>query len=189
VFCLYFGLRVEGRVPVRGPLVLIANHASFLDSLLVGVVARRPVRFLMTDLYANVRGMRWFLRWRGVIFVREDGKHRKSMLQQAIRALRDGEVIGIFPEGEISSDGQLLELQPGAVALALRAGVDVVPIGISGAYAALPRHRWFPRPAKIRVRIGRPIPAEDLQPRAMSRPKRLEFGRARLRRALASLVG
>jgi 1-acyl-sn-glycerol-3-phosphate acyltransferase len=185
---LYFGYRVEGRVPANGPCIVIANHTSFLDALLLGGVTQRRIRFVMTDMFANIRGLRWFLRWNQVLLVKENARSSRQLFQEVEDTLAEGRPIGIFPEGGISHDGQLQELQAGALWIALRAGVPIVPVGISGAFAALPRHRRLPRPATIVCRVGEPIEVSALlDPKLPPREAR-QLAAERLRAALAELI-
>ncbi|MCA8972227.1 MAG: 1-acyl-sn-glycerol-3-phosphate acyltransferase, partial [Planctomycetes bacterium] len=173
---LYFRMSVRGdRTLHHGPAIVVANHQSFLDSLLVGVAVRPRVRFVMTELFANVRGLRWFFRWNRVIIMREESSNRE-MFKQSLAALQNGEVLGIFPEGTISLDGSLSEFQPGALSMALRERVPIVPVALVGAHRALHRSMRFPRPRKIRVEVGAPIPPDELFPRSASRTEALEIG-------------
>jgi 1-acyl-sn-glycerol-3-phosphate acyltransferase len=176
---LLFGFRAEGRVPSRGALILAANHTSLLDAFLVGLAARRRVRFLMTENFAGLRGARWFFRWQGVIFVRES-RSNLSMLRAALGALAGGDAVGIFPEGGISRDGRMLPMQPGVVALAERSGAPIVPVVIDGSFRALPRWARWPRPSTILVRIGEPIVASDLLPADLARGAGLDVAAERL---------
>jgi 1-acyl-sn-glycerol-3-phosphate acyltransferase len=75
---------------------------------------------------------------------------------------RDGGVIIMFPEGTRSPDGAMLPFKKGAFVLALKLGVPVIPVGLSGSRAVLPKGRWRVRPGTIRVRIGEPIPVDGL---------------------------
>ena len=116
----------------------------------------------------------------------EDGGNR-SMFRSALQALRDGRPIGIFPEGGISRDGELKEIRPGAIALARQTGVPIVPVRIKGAFHALPRDAWFPRPATISVRIGAAIPVSELAPGDLPRGEALAVGAQRLYAAMNAL--
>jgi 1-acyl-sn-glycerol-3-phosphate acyltransferase len=109
-------------------------------------------------------------------------------LRRSLSVLKHGGVLGIFPEGGRSPDGTLQPFKQGVALLAQRTGVPVVPAGIVGAEAAMPRGRAVPRRAPVTVRFGRPIgfPA----PAAAERGKdRLEEGTARIREAIAGLLG
>ncbi len=188
LFRLLFGYRVRGLVPRTGPCVVVANHTSFLDALLLGGVTARRMRFVMTDEYANVRGLRWFLRWNRVLLVREHARSSRKVFADVQAVLEAGGVVAIFPEGGISQDGRLQPLQPGVLLMAERAGVPLVPVGISGAFRALPRHRSWPRPATITCRVGEAIRVEELLPPERKRKEALLCGAERLRLSLAELV-
>lgn len=154
-----FGLRVEAceHVPSAGPAILVARHRSWLDPLCVAAVASRPVRFLMMEkIYAKPWGC-WFYRRMGAIPVAPGSAASFSALRSAMRALRDGEIIGIFPEGRVVADHEKAPFQPGAALLAVRSGAPVVPIVIDGSNRAWPHGRRLPRPAKVRVRVGPPL--------------------------------
>lgn len=157
---IFFLLRVRGRknVPRMGGCVVAANHASFLDPPILGASIRfRAVRFMARDSLFRVRWLGWFLRHVLVIpLSRERGD--VAALRQGIAALKSGAMLGLFPEGTRSPDGELHPAKGGIGFLISKAGVPVVPVYIDGSYRALPRHRRFPRPARIRVFIGEPIP-------------------------------
>ncbi len=187
LFRLYFGYRVYGAVPTRGPFILAANHTSYLDAFLVGGAIRRRVRFLMTDLFANMRSMVWFFEWNRVIYVKEEGSNRQ-MFREALDSLEVGDPLCIFPEGGISNDGKLQPIMPGTLSLAARKQVPVVPMYVKGAFNAFPRTARFPKPALITIRIGEPIPAADLFPPNLSRSEALDFGAALLDSKLRELA-
>jgi len=92
----------------------------------------------------------------GAIPVENDPRDLGS-LRRALQALKQGAVLGIFPEGGRSDDGSLKRGKPGAALLALRAGVPLVPVGIVGTFAAYSRYHRFPRPGPILVRFGEPV--------------------------------
>ena len=192
-FRLLFGLRVHGRVPRHGPIVVVANHSSFLDAFLLGMTCRARLRFVMTELYASMPYCGWFFRWQGVILVREQGSNT-VMLREGLRALARREVLAIFPEGQISRDGKLQDLQPGALALAARTGAPIVPVGIRGAYRALPRHARWPRLRRIDIQVGEPVTvAELLERHASSRAEltqgeRLGLAATELREQIRALL-
>ncbi len=158
-FKLAFRLTTHGRehVPREGPAILASNHASFLDPILVGICARRPVRFLVAnDFYRDPR-LHTTLRWLGAIPVGGDAGLIRSF-KHIGKVLGRGGVLGIFPEGGITRDGAMRPFRPGASVLALRMGVRLVPIHLGGTFEALPRHAKWPRFVPLTVRFGRPIP-------------------------------
>jgi 1-acyl-sn-glycerol-3-phosphate acyltransferase len=155
----YFHLRVEGAgfVPAAGPCVLAANHTSYIDPIVLATACPRPVQFIVDREQYHRPLVHWIAARTGAIPVENDPRDLGS-LRRALLALRQGAVLGIFPEGGRSDDGSLKPAKPGAALLALRAGVPLVPAGIGGAYQAYSRHHRFPRPAPITVRFGAPLP-------------------------------
>lgn len=186
-FCrIYFRLRVEGRtnVPARGPVLLVANHASYADPPLVGISTSRWVAFLAQVGLAKVGVMRWWLAQVGVTLI-DRSAPSKDALRYLSDCLQGGEVVGIFPEGTRSADGAIGPFRNGVEFLVRRTGAVVVPIGIDGAFAAFPRKAKLPRPRKLVVRFGEPWPAERvLAPGGIEalRAKVAELARAPLRR-------
>lgn len=170
---LGFSLRTEGslNMPDRGPALLIANHQSFLDPLAIGLAARRRLCYLARKtLFTNpVFGA--FLHSVGSVPVDQEGVAKEG-LKTVLELLRAGKPVLVFPEGERTWTGQMQPLKPGIHLLIKRAGVPIVPVGVAGAYDALPRTRTLPTlcplfwPAgkgSVAVSIGRPLPAERYQ--------------------------
>ena len=158
-FAVAFRLKTSGRenLPRVGPAILAANHASFLDPILIGVCARRPVRFLVANDFYRDRRLHAALRWLGAIPVGGDaGLIRSFRLITGV--IRQGGLVGIFPEGGITRDGAMRPFRTGAAVLALRMGVPLVPIRLNGTFDALPRYAKWPRFVPLSVHIGRPIP-------------------------------
>ena len=157
-FALAFRLTIQGRdnVPREGAAILAANHASFLDPILVGISARRPVRFLVAnDFYRDPR-LRTALRWLGAIPVGGYAGLIRSF-RHIGEVMGRGGLLGIFPEGGITRDGAMRPFRPGASVLALRMGVPLVPVHLGGTFEALPRHAKWPRFVPLMVRFGTPI--------------------------------
>ncbi len=187
-FRVYFRLRVENRPSLSGPCVLVANHVSHLDPLLLASASTRRCVFMMTEAFYRNPRSEWFYRFFRSIPVALRGGNREA-IRAARTALADGEMVTVFPEGGISRDGQLLLGSPGAVALVLSEGVPVVPAAIVGAYEAFPV-AGFPRPVKVTVRFGDPIPADDLTGDAAGpRKERLARATERIMTAIAELSG
>jgi 1-acyl-sn-glycerol-3-phosphate acyltransferase len=158
---LYFRLRVEGRdhVPATGAVLLVANHASYIDPPLVGISTRRWVAFLAQAGLARLGPMRWWLGQMGVTLI-DRSAPSKEALRLIAECLGNGEVVGIFPEGTRSADGSVAPFRNGVEFLVRRTGATVVPIGLDGNHRAYPRRAWLPRPRRIVVRYGEPWSAE-----------------------------
>jgi 1-acyl-sn-glycerol-3-phosphate acyltransferase len=133
----FFHIRRVGsrRVPRRGPVLLACNHISLLDPVIVlwlGECTRRKVRFLaMAELWENP-ALRFFLVHTRQIPVDRASAGALGSLQSAAGALRDGECVAVFPEGEISEDLELMPGKTGIARLAASTGVPVTPVGVWG---------------------------------------------------------
>jgi 1-acyl-sn-glycerol-3-phosphate acyltransferase len=158
-----FGFRAyrAERIPAHGPVVLLANHESHFDPVLIGVSSRRRLSFLARKtLFNGPFGL--LIRSLNAIPVDRDGVGI-SGLREIIRRLKEGEATLVFPEGTRSPDGRLGELQPGFCILVRRAGATIVPVGIGGAFEVWPRNRSVPRFGRIAVHVGRPISPGEIE--------------------------
>ena len=152
--------RVEGRgsasVPREGPVLLVANHSSFLDPPLVGGVTPRPLSFMAKAELFRVPLLGALIRRLNARPVRREGADAAA-LRTALRILQEGGVLLMFPEGTRGPEGTLREPKPGAAMLAVMSGAPVVPVYIQGSGRAWPRGRRLPRPAKVIVTFGTPL--------------------------------
>lgn len=149
-------------VPATGGCVICANHSSFLDPPVVGVgVRHRQVRFMARDTLFQGRFMSWFMPAIGVIPL-DRTRGDISALRSAIQSLKSGAVIGLFPEGTRSPDGNFQEPKGGVGFLIAKSGVPVVPAYISGTFKAYPKGARFIKPCKISITYGPPIPPAEL---------------------------
>jgi len=154
---MLFGLEARGteHVPARGPVLIVANHSSFLDPPLVGGVAPRPVTFMAKAELFRVPLFGALIRRLNARPVRREGADAGA-LRAALRILQEGGVLLMFPEGTRGPEGTLREPKPGAAMLAVMSGAPVVPVFIKGSGRAWPRGRRLPRRAKVVVTFGRP---------------------------------
>jgi len=147
-----------GNVPADGPVILAANHLSFLDSLLLMYETPRQVVFLGKAEYLESRLTRRLFPAAGMIPVDRSGRGAGRSLRVAQGILADGGVIGIFPEGTRSRDGLLHRGHAGVAHLALRSGAPIIPVGITGTDRAQPIGARVPRSGvPITIRFGPPI--------------------------------
>lgn len=164
VFCFWLGYRARGleNIPPSGGGLMVINHQSFLDPLLAGLPLTRPVSFLARDSLFRVPFVGWVLRNTYVMPINREAASTAS-LREAIRRLKHGFLVGIFPEGTRTPDGQVGELKPGFLALIRRSKQPVYPVGISGAFEAMPRGSLIMRPRRVRLVYGEPISAETIE--------------------------
>jgi 1-acyl-sn-glycerol-3-phosphate acyltransferase len=162
VFAFWLEFRARGieNLP-SGPALLIANHQSFLDPLLIGLPLQRPVSFLARDTLFKVPVIGWILRSTYVMPIRRESAGTES-LRVSLKRLEDGYLVGVFPEGTRSRDGRLGPMKPGFVALVRRAQVPLIPVAVSGAFEAMPRGAVLLRPRRVRVVFGTPISVDEL---------------------------
>jgi len=160
---MLFRLSVIGmeRLP-PGPAVLVANHVSWLDPLILPVALPRKPAFLAMEELWRMPVISLIMRAYGPLAIplRRDTIDAAA-LKRAREALARGALLIVFPEGGISPDGQLRPFHRGAALLASRAGVPLVPVAITGTADALPLGRIWPRARPITVRVGTPIPPGD----------------------------
>lgn len=158
---LCFRVRVEGRehVPRTGPVILAANHRSFLDSIFLPLVVRRRVTFVAKAEYFDDPKTAWFFRGVGQIPIRrEGGSASERALDAAMDVLRRGGVFAIYPEGTRTRDGYLHRGHTGVARLALRSGAPIVPVGLIGTDEVQPVDRKLPRLFRpVTIRFGEPI--------------------------------
>lgn len=163
LFVLFFRYRARGyeKLPPGGALLLI-NHQSMLDPLLVGLPLKRPVSYVARESLFRVPLLGWLLQRTYVIPINRESAGTQ-VIRESTRRMQQGFLVGVFPEGTRTRDGNLGPLKPGFVALVRRARVPVYPVGIAGAYRILPRGTKIPRPRKVRVVFGDPLTDEELQ--------------------------
>jgi 1-acyl-sn-glycerol-3-phosphate acyltransferase len=166
---LGWSLRTEGRqhIPAKGPALLIANHQSFLDPLLVGLGTRRHLRYLARKSLFKNPVFTWLIRMLNAVPIDQEGVGKEG-IKSILGQLQNGEAVVVFPEGSRTSDGLVQPLRPGIHLLIKRAQAPIVPVGIAGAFDAMPHWRTVPTPAPlfwpgcratIAVSIGRPLDA------------------------------
>ena len=171
---------VEGieNVPLTGPVIVASNHLSFADSLVIPIVAPRPVVFLAKSDYFTGTGLKgalsraWFEGIGMVPVDRGDTKAALASLDIALDVLGRGDAFGIYPEGTRSRDGRLYRGRTGVAHLALTSGAPVVPVGLHGTADLQPVGSRLPRLAKVTVRFGEPLTFEGYDGVPVGRARR-----------------
>jgi len=175
IVSVLYRIRVEGieNVPEEGPAVLVANHVSFMDPLIVNAATRRPPRFVMYYKIFNIPVLRFIFRTAKAIPIagrKEDEALMERAFAEVDKTLADGGLVCIFPEGGITRDGEIMPFRPGIERILATRAVPVVPIALRGLWGSvfsrkdstLGRMR-LPRRfrAHIEVAIGPPVPPEE----------------------------
>ena len=161
----------EQHVPRRGGAVLASNHLSMCDSLFLPIMTRRRMTFLAKIEYFTGRGVKGrlkaaFVRGTGLIPIDRYGDSAAAALRAGAQAVRQGMLVGIYPEGTRSPDGRLYRGKTGAARIALETGAPVVPVAMVGTDHVLPIGTVTPRLGRVEVRIGPAIvpPPRDPDP-------------------------
>lgn len=153
-------------VPMEGPVIVVSNHESYQDPLIISLGVRRWLRWMAWDALFRIPILAAWLRLVGAFPVSFRSSYRGSY-RQAAALLDIDEAVGIFFEGGITRTGDLGVPHPGAARLAVRSRIPVVPVAVTGAYRCWPPGPGLPRPGRIAIRYFPPIlpgPAPD--PRA-----------------------
>jgi 1-acyl-sn-glycerol-3-phosphate acyltransferase len=160
---LLFDLKVYGarRVPSTGGVLLVSNHQSYLDPVLLGVRLDRPLSYMAkSGLFKYAPGA-WFIRQLGAFPIRQNSADIRA-LKEAIERVQEGRALMIFPEGSRTDDGNLLPIEPGIALIIRKAKVPVVPAVIDGAFKAWPQDRLIFCPGRIRVMYGHPMDLSNM---------------------------
>jgi 1-acyl-sn-glycerol-3-phosphate acyltransferase len=170
-----YRIEAEGveRVPEEGPALLVCNHVSFMDPLVVMGIVRRPTRFVMYYKIFRIPLLNFIFRTAKAIPIagaKEDAALLESAFDEVDRALADGELVCIFPEGGLTRDGEIAPFRPGLERILARRPVPVVPIALRGLWGSvfsrrdsalgrsrLPRRFW----SRIGIAFGEPLPADE----------------------------
>jgi len=164
------------RIPEEGPAILICNHVSYVDALVISAACRRPIRWVMDRQIFKVPFLSFFFRTARAIPI-APAKADAALLEQAYariaKELEAGELVGLFPEGRLTSDGEMSEFRGGIMRILGETPVPVVPMALSGLWRSLftrnrdkLRHitRLFPR---IRLAVGEPVAAHEVSPEGL----------------------
>ena len=156
-------------IPEEGPAVLVCNHVSFVDALLVGGAVRRPVRFVMYYKIYNLPVLNFIFRTAGTVPIagrNEDLLIYDAAFRKIAEYLRAGELVCIFPEGKLTGDGEINEFKSGIERILAENPVPVIPMALQGLWGSFfsrdPRKRLFRRLwSRIKLVAGAPLGAEQ----------------------------
>ena len=153
------------RIPATGGVLLLPNHVSYVDALIVGSASRRPVRFVMWDALYHLWWLKWLMRLVGTVPI--SATRAQDAIRAVAAALKEGEVVCLFPEGQITRHGMINELHKGFELMARQGDAQVVPVYLDGLYGSIfsfqggkvftkrPKHLRYP----VEVLFGPPLGA------------------------------
>ncbi|MCE5299703.1 MAG: 1-acyl-sn-glycerol-3-phosphate acyltransferase [Spirochaetia bacterium] len=150
-------------IPLKGGYIAAANHSSFWDPPLMGIGSwRRVFRFMARDTLFNVPVWGWMMEKMGAIPVKRGAVDRDAWTR-VIDALKDGWIVGMYPEGTRTPDGEIKAGRAGVGMMAYRAKCGIIPVYIHNSYKAWPKGKLLPKPfVPLTVIYGEPFTVEDL---------------------------
>ena len=166
-------------IPDTGPAVLVCNHVSFVDALIIAAACRRPIRFVMDHAIFRVPVLNFVFRTGRAIPIassRDDPELLEKAYDEIARALEQGDLIGIFPEGRITDNGEMVPFRPGIKRIIERSPVLVVPLALRGLWGSFFSRKGGPamtRPfrrgvlSKIGLVVSAPVPPRQVTPEGL----------------------
>ena len=146
---------VEANVPDEGAALIVCNHVSFMDALILSAVIPRPARFVMYYRIFNIPVMRWIFKTAKAIPIaspKEDAALMQRAFDEVDAALAEGELVCIFPEGALTKDGEIAPFKSGVEKILARRPVPVVPMALKGMWTSM----WSRRDSRLgRMRVPR----------------------------------
>jgi 1-acyl-sn-glycerol-3-phosphate acyltransferase len=184
-FCTYFHqleLKSPCPIPAKGGGILVCNHTSSLDPVLLQAACPRVITWMMAKEYAGIFGLGWFFKAIEPITVERSGRDMAAT-RAALRALKDGKILGLFPEGRIETGIELLEFQTGVALLAIKSGAPVFPAYLDGGQRRRGMAEAIVVPSHVTLAFGPPIVLGDGE----DGREGLEEGTRRIRASVAAL--
>lgn len=189
VFCsLWFRVKVSGMChipkPKQGGFIIIANHRSYFDPVMVGMRLKNSLRYMAKAELFEKKLLGWLLRHIGVFPVRR-GTGDQNALQQAVEVINNGEGLVLFPEGTRSKTGELMRFKSGVIMIAIQTGADIIPCAVS-----LPDGKRFR--GRMMIRYGEPVTMQEfsshIEDLESPRPKDLKAATGMMRQKVLDLL-
>jgi 1-acyl-sn-glycerol-3-phosphate acyltransferase len=175
-------VRSPSQLPRNGPAILVSNHISGLDPLLIQSVCPRLITWMMAKEYYDLRPLNWIFRTIGLIPVDRRGRDTAAT-RSALRALKDGRILGVFPEGRIETSQDLLPFQNGAVRMAAKTGAPIYPVYLDGTQRGREMLGSFLYRSRSTIAFGPPIDVSGSE----SSDENIDRATERVRAAVMSL--
>lgn len=166
VFTTFFDIKVWGAetFPRTGGMLVVSNHQSMLDPVLLGFAIPRPLSYMAkSELFSVHKIFTWLIESLGAFPVRQGGS-AAGAIKETIDRLQEGRALNIFPEGARTRDGEPLPFQNGIALVVRKAKVPVVPVAIAGSFESYPIGTKIPLAQPIRIMYGPPLFLHDLKP-------------------------
>jgi len=177
------GIRATGQanIPANGPAMMMANHASFYDTFVLGIAQQRMIDFMArSGLFLPVLGP--LIKSMGGFPIQRDGGGAAGV-KETLKRLKIGCLIGLFPEGTRTPDGRLQPLRPGIANIARKSGSQILCVGIHGAFEAWPRSQPLPGSYPMHVHYEPPLTPEEIA--GKTEEELMDLLRLKLERAMS----
>jgi 1-acyl-sn-glycerol-3-phosphate acyltransferase len=169
-------------LPRQGPAILVCNHTSGLDPLLIQSMCSRLIIWMMAKEYYDLKPLTWVFRTIEAIPVDRGGRDLAAT-RAGLRALEHGRILGIFPEGRIETTRELLPFQTGVALIAIRTGVPVYPAYLDGTQRGKEMVEAFFRPTRATLNFGPPVEFD----RSSTSRQNLEIATEKIKSSVLSL--
>jgi len=149
---IFWQMKIEGieNIPKKGAVIIASNHVSYLDPAVLVASLNRKIYFIAKKEVFKNTFVSFILKKMNVFSVDRENVDIAAF-KKTINILREEKILGIFPEGTRSSNGELQELKLGVVKIAMKTGVPILPVGISGTHKIYPRGKKFPTLFKNKI--------------------------------------
>ena len=186
IFKIFYRLKIVGKENLlhKDPVILAANHMSYLDPIVLGLAYRRKIFFMSKEELFKIPLFRSLMRAFSAFPVKR-GKTDRQALRTALELLSQSKVVGVFPEGTRHRDGEVGAVRRGVALLAYKSGAPIIPLGIVGTDKVLPSGKIFPRFHAIKAVIGKPIYVSTEEKSSKEKITDLSL---RLKEALSELI-
>jgi 1-acyl-sn-glycerol-3-phosphate acyltransferase len=175
-------VRAPFRVPREGPAILVCNHTSGLDPMLIQSVSPRLIVWMMAKEYYDIKWLRWMFRTVEAIPVTRAGRDMAAT-RSALRALEQGRILGVFPEGKIEKTNALMPFQTGVAMMAIKTGVPVYPAYLDGTQRGKEMVDAFMYRNRVMLTFGPPVQFD----RSSTSKEALQAATDRIAEAVAGL--
>jgi 1-acyl-sn-glycerol-3-phosphate acyltransferase len=192
IMSLSYKLSAKGleNIPDKGPVIIVANHVSYVDALVISAKVRRPLQFVMDHNIFKMPGLGWIFRQMKAIpiaGVKEDPAKMEEAFARVRNALAEGDAVAVFPEGKLTATGEMNPFRPGIERIVNETGAPVVPIALRGLWGsffsrakdgkAFRKFRGFFN--KVEVEVGALVPASAVSAKALEEKVLLMRGEMR----------
>jgi 1-acyl-sn-glycerol-3-phosphate acyltransferase len=175
VHTLYRMQKRGAHLPETGAALLVCNHVSFVDALVISAACRRPIRFIMDEAIFRapiIRTLASGMKAIPIASAKDDATILERAFEMTAAALREGELVCIFPEGRLTRDGEIAAFRPGLTRIVTETPVPVIPMAIIGLWGSmfsrrtpaiwqrLPRKLWH----RVVVNVGEPVAPDKAEP-------------------------